>query len=93
MGNGIVHFKAGEVWNKLNEFEKAPYARGAEEEKRKYEIRMREYTAGVNICVHSIVVILHNHRYVLCTLNVCYYAVHGYHVACSCQLARYRTVA
>lgn len=48
-GNGIVHFIAGEVWNKLNEFEKAPYARAAEEEKRKYEIRMREYTAGVNI--------------------------------------------
>lgn len=40
---------AGEVWNKMSETEKQPYARGAEEEKRKYEIRMRDYTAGVSI--------------------------------------------
>lgn len=39
---------AGLVWNQLSDVDKAPYLRAAEEEKQKYEGRMREYTAGVS---------------------------------------------
>lgn len=39
---------AGLVWNRLTDVEKAPYLRGAEEEKHKYEARMRDYTSGVS---------------------------------------------
>lgn len=37
---------AGEHWKQLTEVEKAPYERRAEEERRKYEVAMREYSQG-----------------------------------------------
>lgn len=40
--------QAGLVWNQLSDVDKAPYLRAAEEEKQKYEGRMREYTAGLS---------------------------------------------
>ena len=44
----ILHFVAGLVWNRMTDLDKAPYLRAAEEEKQKYEARMREYTSGVS---------------------------------------------
>lgn len=37
---------AGEAWNKLTDAEKAPYQRKHEEERKKYEIAMAEYSSG-----------------------------------------------
>lgn len=44
----VMFCVAGLVWNQLSDVDKAPYLRAAEEEKQKYEARMREYTAGVS---------------------------------------------
>lgn len=37
-------FAAGRSWKELTETEKAPYDALAEEERRKYEVAMREYS-------------------------------------------------
>ena len=44
--------QAGEAWKQLTDVEKSPFDQAAQEEKRKYEERMREYNA-VNVLSFS----------------------------------------
>ena len=42
--DNVVCIAAGRSWKELTETEKAPYDALAEEERRKYEVAMREYS-------------------------------------------------
>lgn len=41
--SNIMCFVAGEEWKKLSQADRAPYDKGAQEEQRKYEVKLAEW--------------------------------------------------